>query len=164
MKKSNLFQNKNEFQGSNFKSHKVELEFLQNLGFATNPFNKEITGLDNIWNYAQEINQKRENLNYPIDGLVVKIDDNILSSKLGVVGKTPRGWCAIKFAAKESTTKICGITWQVGRTGKITPVAELEATELAGTTVQRASLHNYNEVKEKNYTMVIHLGFAKQEI
>jgi DNA ligase (NAD+) len=159
MLKNEIFENKNEFQGTNFKKHSEELSFLSSLGFATNPFNKKVKSLEQVWEYANEINQKRDSLNYPIDGLVVKIDDNILASKLGVVGKTPRAWCAIKFPAIEVTTTLNAITWQVGRTGKVTPVAELQPVSLAQTIVKRATLHNYKEMKSlnlyKNDTLVI---------
>jgi DNA ligase (NAD+) len=131
-----------------FKKHIQELEYLQKLGFPTNPLNRQVNGILQAWEYAKELEQKRDKLPYQIDGVVVKIDDNQVQEKLGVVGKTPRGWCAIKFAAEEVATKLTGITWQVGRTGKLTPVAELEPVLLQGTTVKRASLHNYKEVNE----------------
>ena len=147
--KPETFNNDNEFTGSNFVSHDCELEFLKDLGFATNPYNKKLQSLEQVWEYSEEINKKREGLNYPIDGLVVKINDNKISSQLGVVGKTPRGWCAIKFAATEVTTKVNNISWQVGRTGKVTPVADLEPVQLDGTIVKRATLHNSKEVVER---------------
>ena len=129
-------------------THTQELELLTKLGFPVNPLNQVAQNLDQIWEMAKEIELKRENLNYPIDGLVVKLDDNLLKEELGVAGKTPRGWCAIKFAAEEVVTKILDISWQVGRTGKLTPVAELEPVELQGTTVKRATLHNLARVQE----------------
>jgi DNA ligase (NAD+) len=127
-------------------THQDELDFLTQLGFQVNPLNQPAPDLQSAWQIAQNIIETRENLNYPIDGLVVKIDNNKLYELLGVVGKTPRTWCAIKFPADEVTTKVIGITWQVGRSGRVTPVAELEPVELNGTTVKRASLHNYKEV------------------
>jgi DNA ligase (NAD+) len=127
-------------------THQDELDFLTSLGFQVNPLNQPVADLGPAWQIAQNIIETRDKLNYPIDGLVVKINQNELYEKLGVVGKTPRTWCAIKFPAEEVTTKVLGITWQVGRSGRITPVAELEPVELNGTTVKRASLHNYREV------------------
>jgi DNA ligase (NAD+) len=127
-------------------THQDELDFLTRLGFQVNPLNQQVQDLRAAWQIAQNIIETRENLNYPIDGLVVKIDNNKLYELLGVVGKTPRTWCAIKFPADEVTTKVLGITWQVGRSGRVTPVAELEPVELNGTIVKRASLHNYKEV------------------
>jgi DNA ligase (NAD+) len=136
-----------------FTTHQDELDFLTKNGFTVNPLNKPVNKLVQAWAYADQISIERANLNYPIDGLVVKMNYNYLHVVLGVVGKTPRGWCAIKFAPEEVVTKVLGITWQVGRTGKLTPVAELEPIELMGTVVKRATLHNYKEVQEKNLEM-----------
>jgi DNA ligase (NAD+) len=133
-----------------FITHQDELDFLTKNGFTVNPLNKAIINLNQAWEYSSQICLERVDLNYPIDGLVVKINDNQTHEAIGVVGKTPRGWCAIKFAPEEVVTKVLGITWQVGRTGKLTPVAELEPIELMGTIVKRATLHNYKEVLEKN--------------
>jgi DNA ligase (NAD+) len=133
-----------------FLAHQDELDFLTSNGFIVNPLNKPIQDLRQAWVYANQIATERFDLNYPIDGLVVKINDNQTHEAIGIVGKTPRGWCAIKFAPEEVVTKVLGITWQVGRTGKLTPVAELEPIELMGTIVKRATLHNYKEVLEKN--------------
>ena len=132
------------------KTHQEELDLLVKLGFPTNPFNSKVKSIQEVWQKSIELDQQRDDLPYPIDGLVVKLDDNEITNQLGVVGKTPRTWCAIKFAAEEVTTKLLDISWSVGRTGKVTPVAELEAVQLAGTTVQKASLHNYKEVLEND--------------
>jgi DNA ligase (NAD+) len=129
-------------------SHQQELELLQELGFAVNPLNSVAKSVDQIWQVVQDLESKREGLNYPIDGLVVKLDNNSLKLELGSVGKTPRGWCAVKFAPQEVVTKIIDITWQVGRTGKVTPVAELEPIELQSTIVKRATLHNFAKVQD----------------
>jgi len=133
-----------------FATHIEELDFLKSQGFPVNPLNSTAQSVREVWQKAEEINKKRDNLPFQIDGMVVKLNNNTLHEELGVVGKTPRGWCAIKFAAEEATTKLTGITWQVGRTGKVTPVAELEEVNLAGTTVKRATLHNAKEVLERN--------------
>ncbi len=131
---------------TSFATHKQELEILQSLGFTVNPLNDYDVDIKDIWSLREELVTKRDSLNYPIDGLVVKLDNNVLKEELGVVGKTPRGWCAVKFDPTEVVTRVVDITWQVGRTGKLTPVAELEPVELMGTTVRRATLHNYREV------------------
>lgn len=144
------FTNPNNFYPSNFVNHEDELDFLSKLGFPTNPFNKRKDTIDEIIESFNDLDEIRKNLPYPIDGLVIKLYHNSISSDLGVVGKTPRSWCAMKFAAEESTTQLLDIVWQVGRTGKLTPVACLEDTELAGTIVKRATLHNYKEVMEKD--------------
>jgi DNA ligase (NAD+) len=132
------------------KTHQEELEILNKLGFLVNPYNQKTNSLKNIWEIRTNLFKEKNNLSYPIDGLVIKIDDNKLSKKLGYIGKTPRGWCAIKFESTEISTKIKKVIWQIGRTGKISPVADLVAVELAGTTVKRATLHNYKEFLEKN--------------
>jgi len=131
-------------------THSQELEFLKQLGFATNPLNSEANNIQEIWAKAQELEHKKDELNYPIDGLVVKLNDLELLEKLGVVGKTNRGWSAIKFKAEEVTTTLLGVSWQVGRTGKVTPVADLEPVELGGSVVKRATLHNFNEFVTSN--------------
>jgi DNA ligase (NAD+) len=133
-----------------FLTHKDELNFLTKMGFAINPLNQHATDISQAWAFADEIEKQRAGLNYPIDGVVLKLNDNELQQNLGIIGKTPRGWCAIKFSPDEVVTKVIGITWQVGRTGKATPVVELEPIELQGTIVKRATLHNYKEVLEKN--------------
>lgn len=133
-----------------FYTHQDELDFLTNMGFAINPLNNPVQNVVQAWQFAAEIEGQRKGLNYPIDGVVIKLNNNALHESLGVIGKTPRGWCAIKFAPEEVVTKVLGIVWQVGRTGKVTPVADLEPIELQGTIIKRATLHNYKEVIEKN--------------
>lgn len=142
------------FTPSTFADHDEELKMLSRLGFTINPLNKTVSNINEAWEYADMIHSSKESLSYEIDGVVIKVKDNRLVSSAGVVGKTPRAWAAIKFAGEDVTTRITNIVWQVGRTGKVTPVAELEPTLLAGTTVKRATLHNYKEVVESN----IHLG------
>jgi DNA ligase (NAD+) len=132
------------------KTHQEELDTLVKLGFPTNPFNSKVSSIAEVWQKVEELDKIREDLPYPIDGMVVKLNDNIVTERLGFVGKTPRTWSAVKFAAEETTTRLLNISWSVGRTGKVTPVADLEAVQLAGTTVQRASLHNYKEVIDQN--------------
>jgi DNA ligase (NAD+) len=134
--------------------HTQELETLQKLGFAVNPFNSTCNSLEEIWLAYEDLDTKRDGLNYPIDGLVAKLNDNDIVNQLGVIGKTPRGWSAMKFKAQEVTTQILSLDFQVGRTGKITPVANLKAVELQGTTVKRATLHNVQEIKDS----CLHVG------
>lgn len=135
---------------SYFLTHQQELDFLEKLGFPVNPLNSTANSTKEIFAESEKLSQKKNSLKYPIDGLVVKLNDNSLVTALGVVGKTNRGWVAVKFPATETTTKILDITWQVGRTGRLTPVAELEPIELEGTIVKRATLHNYQEFLNKN--------------
>jgi DNA ligase (NAD+) len=133
-----------------FPTHQDELDFLTQMGFMVNPLNMPVVDITQAWAFAAQIESQRAGLNYPVDGVVLKLGDNNLQQNLGVIGKTPRGWCAIKFQPQEVVTKVLGISWQVGRTGKVTPVAELEPIELQGTIVRRATLHNYKEAMDKN--------------
>ena len=125
-----------------------ELKFLESLGFQTNPLNKVAKDLGEAWEIFENLQKNRDNLPYFIDGMVVKVNDTNLHQKAGIVGKTPRTWCAIKFPADEVVTQVLDIVWQVGRTGKVTPVAILEPVQLQGSTVAKASLHNSKEVFE----------------
>lgn len=129
------------------KSHKEELDLLQAMGFVVSKSWGKI-GIEEVWQKMEKIQKNKNEFEYFIDGIVVKTDSNKLLRKLGNIGKTPRGWCALKFETKESVTKVIGISWQVGRTGKITPVAELEPIKLLGTIVKRATLHNYQKFLE----------------
>ena len=133
---------------SKFLTHQEELDFLSKNNFPINPYNSIQSSLEDIWETATKLEKNRNNLFYPIDGLVVKLNDNHILESVGVVGKTPRAWCAIKFSPEEVSTQIESITWQVGRTGKVTPVANLSPVNLMGSIVKRASLHNFKEVQE----------------
>lgn len=133
----------------NINSQEEELAFLKNNGFPVSSEYKKVASIKEVWHYFLELDSSRKSLNYGVDGLVVKINNNTVHSTVGSVGKTPRAWCALKFSAEESTTTINSVTWQVGRTGKITPVAEMNPVLLAGTTVSRATLHNAQEVNER---------------
>lgn len=105
--------------------------------------------IDEIFTFAQKVKNLRKSLPYDIDGIVIKVDHLPYQRKLGTTDKSPRWAVAYKFAAEQATTKICAITVQVGRTGVLTPVAELEPVFLAGSTISRASLHNEDEVMRK---------------
>jgi DNA ligase (NAD+) len=142
------------FVVSSFASHNDELNYLTELGFAVNPLNKSKLDINQVYNYAEEIVEKRDELAYMVDGVVVKLDDNKLVEQLEIVGKAPRAWAAIKFPAGEVVTKVINVEWSVGRTGRVTPVAVLEPRDIQGSTVSRATLHNAAEVKAKD----IHIG------
>ncbi|MBI4435601.1 NAD-dependent DNA ligase LigA, partial [Candidatus Uhrbacteria bacterium] len=124
-----------------------EWKILEQLGFRPVPESNELLSIDKIMSHWLWLQQKREKLGYWIDGMVVRVNDNQLFEKLGVVGKTPRGLVAWKFPAEEATTKVKEIQWTVGRTGALTPVAVVEPTWIGGTTVQHASLHNIDEIE-----------------
>ena len=137
-----------KFTPSSFESHTDELAFLSELGFATNPRNNVVSSVMDAWKFAQSLHAIREKLPYGIDGVVIKIEDNTLARELEVVGKTARAWAAIKFAPTEVVTRVLDILWQVGRTGRVTPIVVLEPVLLDGSTVGRATLHNVKEVSE----------------
>lgn len=132
-------------------SHSQEHEIAQEIGFVSN------VKINNVCKSAQEaidfynsLEKKRDNLPYQIDGVVIGVNDKTLFKRLGVVGKAPRGQIAFKFAAEEATSLVKDIIVQVGRTGKLTPVAILEPTIVAGSTVSRATLHNSDEIDRKD--------------
>jgi len=124
--------------------------FLQSYGFPTLKKVAKCQSLDEIWTFAEEVRALRKNLPFEIDGVVVKVDDLRTQKRLGITGKNPRWAVAYKFAAEQATTRIVAITVQVGRTGALTPVAELEPVFLAGSTISRATLHNEEEIQRKD--------------
>jgi DNA ligase (NAD+) len=129
------------------KRHDEEWEILKAVGFKVNSeggLADSASDVNEFWNRAQK---KRDKLGYWIDGLVVRVNDNVVFERLGVVGKTPRGLIAWKFPAEEATTVIEDVEWFVGRTGALTPVAVVKPTWLGGTTVKHASLHNFDEIE-----------------
>jgi len=128
-------------------SHEEEHEILHKLGFKTNPHNKLVHSLEEVFKFRNYWEKNREKITYEIDGVVVQINNNKLFEDLGVVGKAPRGAVAYKFSPKEATTTVRDIKVQVGRTGALTPVAILEPVSVGGITITHATLHNYDEIK-----------------
>lgn len=128
-------------------SHDQEMELLQLLGFKTSPESKVLKGVKEAEAFWQALGRKRESLPFWIDGAVFRINENEIQKGLGIVGKTPRGLVAWKLPAEETTTIVRDVEWNVGRTGALTPVAIVEPTFVAGTTVQHASLHNMDEIE-----------------
>lgn len=126
------------------------LNWLRELGFKVNPHSRLCGSIDEVIDYWKEWTQKRRELGYWVDGVVVKVNDFELQRALGTTAKAPRWAIAFKFPSEHARTKIVGVTVQVGRTGTLTPVAELEPVQLAGTIVKRASLHNFDYIKEKD--------------
>ncbi|ADI38585.1 NAD-dependent DNA ligase LigA [Waddlia chondrophila] len=124
--------------------------FLGSLGLPTLEYRRQCFSREEIWNFVEEVRKKRETLSYQIDGIVIKLDDLAQQKRLGSTGKQPRWAVAYKFAAEQTETRIRDIIVQVGRTGVITPVAELEPVLLAGSTISRATLHNEEEVERKD--------------
>ena len=132
------------------KTHNESIKFLEKLGFKT-------TGVCEVLESASKLKKRidywekaKENLDYETDGMVIKVDELELWNILGNTTKSPRWAIAYKFPAKQVTTTMLGVTWQVGRTGKVTPVAELEEVLLSGSKVKRASLHNFHEIERKD--------------
>jgi DNA ligase (NAD+) len=126
------------------------LKRFRQWGIPTSPFWRVCRSVSEILAYAEEWQKKRSTLDFPIDGLVIKVDRFDHREMLGFTSKSPRWAIAYKYEAEEAATRLLGITFQVGKTGKITPVAELDPVLLAGTTVQRASLHNFDEIERKD--------------
>ncbi|MDO8530215.1 MAG: NAD-dependent DNA ligase LigA [bacterium] len=130
-----------------FAMHEHEHEFLKKLGFKTNSHNQHGKSLQEVFHFYEQVGKTREKLPYEIDGVVVIVNNNALFEKLGVVGKTPRGAIAFKFAQSQSTTVVEDINIQIGRTGAMTPVAWLRPVQVSGITITRATLHNEDEIK-----------------
>ncbi|MEL5989284.1 NAD-dependent DNA ligase LigA [Kurthia gibsonii] len=131
-------------------SHSDALDYLDQLGFNTNQERKRCQTIEEVFAYIQEWTEKRPNLIYEIDGIVVKVDRYDQQQELGNTVKAPRWSIAYKFPAEEVMTKVLDIDLTVGRTGVVTPTAILEPVQVAGTTVQRATLHNENIIHEKD--------------
>ena len=127
--------------------HEEEHLILKALGFKTNSHNKFCKDLNTVQKFRDYWEERREKLNYEVDGIVVVVNNNRTFQNLGVVGKAPRGAIAYKFAPKESETVVEDIIVQVGRTGTLTPVAVLRPVNIGGVTVSRATLHNLDEIK-----------------
>ena len=130
--------------------HSEALNYADKLGFKTNPERRLCNGIDEVISYIEEYTEKRPSLAYDIDGIVIKVDDMDTYDKLGYTSKTPRWAIAYKFPPEEVITKLTDIIYTVGRTGKITPNAVLEPVRVAGSLVQRATLHNEDFIKDKD--------------
>jgi DNA ligase (NAD+) len=126
------------------------LTTLRRFGFKTNPESRRFRSLAEVTAYWREWTEKRDNLSYDADGIVIKVDAADQRADLGSTAKAPRGAVAFKFPARQATTRLLDIVVQVGRTGALTPVAVLEPVRLSGTTVSRATLHNEDEIKRKD--------------
>ncbi|HTX86814.1 MAG TPA: NAD-dependent DNA ligase LigA [Candidatus Nanoarchaeia archaeon] len=131
----------------NLSKQSEKREVLKLLGFKVIAENRICRNLEDVFSFYREIEQKREKLPFEIDGTVVKVNDLSLWDILGMVGKGPRYMMAYKFPARQVTTRVKNVSWQVGRTGILTPVAELEPAEVGGVTVTHATLHNFDEIE-----------------
>ena len=131
-------------------SQEKVLTHLEQLGFVVNPKRILAENIDEIWNFIQEVGQERENLPYDIDGVVIKVNDLASQEELGFTVKAPKWAVAYKFPAEEKEAQLLSVDWTVGRTGVVTPTANLTPVQLAGTTVSRATLHNVDYIAEKD--------------
>ncbi len=145
-----------------FESQEENLKLLSKLGFTVNQHYKVCKNIDEVLKVCNKFEEIRDTLEYEIDGAVIKVNSMRQQRLLGSIAKSPRWAVAYKFKAKQAFTKLNEITWQVGRTGAITPVAELDPVKLAGSTISRATLHNYDEIQRKDIrvgdTVVIEKG------
>ena len=131
-------------------SQEKVLEHLEQLGFVVNPKRILAKSIDEIWDFIQEVGQEREKLPYDIDGVVIKVNDLVGQEELGFTVKAPKWAIAYKFPAEEKEAQLLSVDWTVGRTGVVTPTANLTPVQLAGTTVSRATLHNVDYIAEKD--------------
>ena len=131
-------------------SQEKVLKHLEQLGFVVNSKRILAESMDEIWNFIQEVGQERENLPYDIDGVVIKVNDLAGQEELGFTVKAPKWAVAYKFPAEEKEAQLLSVDWTVGRTGVVTPTANLTPVQLAGTTVSRATLHNVDYIAEKD--------------
>ena len=131
-------------------SQEKVLKHLGQLGFVVNPKRILAENIDEIWNFIQEVGEERDNLPYDIDGVVIKVNDLASQEELGFTVKAPKWAVAYKFPAEEKEAQLLSVDWTVGRTGVVTPTANLTSVQLAGTTVSRATLHNVDYIAEKD--------------
>ena len=131
-------------------SQEKVLKHLEQLGFVVNPRRILAHSMDEVWAFIQEIGRERDQLPYDIDGVVIKVNDLAGQEQLGFTVKAPKWAVAYKFPAEEKEAKLLSVDWTVGRTGVVTPTANLTPVQLAGTTVSRATLHNVDYIAEKD--------------
>lgn len=135
-------------EGREFRYQTEMLDFLRENGFPVNDFTF-VGGIEDVIREIEKAEERRFTLDFDIDGMVIKLNDMNKAEALGYTDRFPRGAIAYKFAAQEQTTVIRDITWEVGRTGKLTPLAHVEPVELMGATVRKATLNNYDDIKRK---------------
>ncbi|HEY0965303.1 MAG TPA: NAD-dependent DNA ligase LigA [Candidatus Saccharimonadales bacterium] len=131
-------------------SNAIGYDIMNEIGITTSGQTRVMTNLDDVMDYVDELDKKRLEFRFNTDGLVIKINNRAQFTELGVVGKSPRGAVAYKYAAEEATTIVKDIVISIGRTGAATPVAVFDPVQIAGTTVQHASLHNADEIARKD--------------
>lgn len=137
-------------EGKEFSAQWEVLNYLRKIGFRVSPLIRRFTNIWDVIRYHDEVKEKRDDLDYEIDGIVVKVNSIAQQNKLGMISRSPRWALAYKFPAREEFTRVNDIRVQVGRTGALTPVAVLEPVQIAGVTVSRATLHNEDELRRKD--------------
>ncbi len=130
-----------------FATHREALDWMERAGFRVNPNHALCTSIDEVIAFCNAMEEKRDDLGYEIDGVVVKVNSTALQDEFGATGKAPRWAIAYKYPARQATTRVKDIVVQVGRTGALTPVAVLEPVQLGGVTVSRSTLHNEDEIE-----------------
>ncbi len=145
-----FFHSAGRVEGATFESHWGFLRALDGWGLKTNPINRVCRGAQEVVGYHKEIDESRAELGYEVDGIVAKVNSLELQRRLGEVSRSPRWAIAFKFKARQGTTRVKNIVPSVGRTGVVTPVAELEQVAVGGVTISNASLHNMDEVERKD--------------
>ncbi len=147
------FYNVGYIEGKEFDDHTQMIAFLKENKFKVSEFERVYRSVDALIDGIEEAGENRENLDFLIDGMVIKIKDFSLREQLGYTEKFPRWAIAYKFAAEEVTTKVLDILWELGRTGKLTPIAQLEEVQIAGASVRRATLNNLEDILRKRVTV-----------
>lgn len=137
-------------EGITFSSHLGTLEALKRWGFKINPFIKVCKGVKDILAYYADLEARREDLPYEVDGVVMKVNDLQLQDRLGTLTRSPRWALACKFKPRQAVTRVKGITVNIGRTGAVTPLAFLEPVKVGGVTIERSTLHNQDEIDRKD--------------
>ena len=155
-----LFYNVNYIEGKEIRSQEEIMSFLRENGFKVFDYFKICDNLDEVKNCIEEIEKKRREIDVLTDGVVIKLNDTSMRSELGFTDKSPRWATAYKFEAEEAVTTVRDIKWQVGRTGKLTPLGILDPVDLGGVTVKKATLNNYGDILRKKVeigsSVVIH--------
>ncbi|HLA51595.1 MAG TPA: NAD-dependent DNA ligase LigA, partial [Thermodesulfobacteriota bacterium] len=137
-------------EGIKFKTHREMLQALKSFGLKVNPFVKSCNGIEETMDYHSQMEEKRDNLPYEVDGIVIKVNDLELQERLGILTRSPRWALAYKFKPREETTRIKEIIVGIGRTGALTPVAIMEPVKVGGVTIEKATLHNQDEADRKD--------------
>ncbi|WP_428328790.1 NAD-dependent DNA ligase LigA [Mucilaginibacter sp.] len=132
-----------------FKTHWESLQAVKSWGFHTNEHSRLCSGIEQVFEFIKHWDKKRFDLGYDIDGIVIKVNSYAQQQELGFTAKSPRWAIAYKYQAEQAETELLEVTYQVGRTGAVTPVANLRPAQLAGTTVKRATLHNADEIEKR---------------